>query len=311
MLFIGGDSISLKFSENDFNFKMSNQTDFIRSVTVGLIFIPYHFICDLARKSVFLRREKIEAWLLGSVCFSGAISILTLLYYLFIGRIYIFEGKFPLAVPVISTAILFLIYALFKESTFKLYDDLQDFVCLDIILADAINEADAIDVTADISDVEGMQKIIDDDDDDDDVKVPDANTLDYTSDTNSDSASAAVSINPQSSDTQQESSIEDQAIASLQAAMQQSNTEVIKDASTLQSNAAFATVETLSKSAKQSLYKNKMLAALRNKLEAVRSENNLSKDELNKVCSEQQFIKDTDFTTMSLNIDIDELLFGE
>lgn len=306
MLFIGGDSISLKFSENDFNFKMSNQTDFIRSITVGLIFIPYHFICDLARKSVFLRREKIEAWLLGSVCFSGAISILTLLYYLFIGKIYIFEGKFPLAVPVISTAILFLIYALFKESTFKLYDDLQDFVCLDSILADAINEADAIDVTADISDVEGMQKITDDD-----AKVPDANILNYTSDTNSDSASAAVSINPTSSDTQQESSIENQAIASLQAAMQQSNTDVIKDASTLQSNAASATVDTLSKSAKQSLYKNKMLAALRNKLEAVRSENNLSKDELNKVCNEQQFIKDTDFTTMSLNIDIVELLFGE
>lgn len=306
MLFIGGDSISLKFSENDFNFKMSNQTDFIQSITVGLIFIPYHFICDLARKSVFLRREKIEAWLLGSVCFSGAISILTLLYYLFIGKIYIFEGKFPLAVPVISTAILFLIYALFKESTFKLYDDLQDFVCLDSILADAINEADAIDVTADISDVEGMQKITDDD-----AKVPDANILNYTSDTNSDSASAAVSINPTSSDTQQESSIENQAIASLQAAMQQSNTDVIKDASTLQSNAASATVDTLSKSAKQSLYKNKMLAALRNKLEAVRSENNLSKDELNKVCNEQQFIKDTDFTTISLNIDIDELLFGE
>ena len=291
MFFIGGDSISLKFSENDFNFKMSNQTDFIRSITVGLIFVPYHFICDLARKAVFLRREKIEAWLLGSVCFSGAISILTLLYYFFIGKIYIFEGKFPLAVPVISTAILFLIYALFKESTFKLYDDLQDFVCLDSILADAISEADSIDVTADISDVEGMQKITDDDD----VQVPDANT----SDTNSDSASAAVS------------SIEDQAIASLQTAMQQSNTKVTKDASILQANAAFATVETLSKSAKQSLYKNKMLAALRNKLEAVRSENNLSKDELNKVCSEQQFIKDTDFTTMSLNIDIDELLFGE
>lgn len=309
MLFIGGDSISLKFSENDFNFKMSNQTDFIRSITVGLIFIPYHFICDLARKSVFLRREKIEAWLLGSVYFSGAISILTLLYYFFIGRIYIFEGKFPLAVPVISTAILFLIYALFKESTFKLYDDLQDFVCLDSILADAINEADAIDVTADISDVEGMQKIIDDDDDD--AKVLDANTLNHTSDTNSDSASAAVSINPPSSDAQQESSIEDQAIASLQAAMQQPNTEIVKDSSTLQLNTASATVETLTKSAKQSLYKNKMLAALRNKLEAVRSENNLSKDELNKVCSEQQFIKDTDFTTMSLNIDIDELLFGE
>lgn len=306
MFFIGGDSISLKFSENDFNFKMSNQTDFIRSITVGLIFVPYHFICDLARKAVFLRREKIEAWLLGSVCFSGAISILTLLYYFFIGKIYIFEGKFPLAVPVISTAILFLIYALFKESTFKLYDDLQDFVCLDSILADAISEADSIDVTADISDVEGMQKITDDD-----AKVPDANILNYTSDTNSDSASAAVSINPTSSDTQQESSIENQAIASLQAAMQQSNTDVIKDASILQANAAFATVETLSKSAKQSLYKNKMLAALRNKLEAVRSENNLSKDELNKVCSEQQFIKDTDFTTMSLNIDIDELLFGE
>lgn len=306
MLFIGGDSISLKFSENDFNFKISNQTDFIRSITVGLIFIPYHFICDLARKSVFLRREKIEAWLLGSVCFSGAISILTLLYYLFIGKIYIFEGKFPLAVPVISTAILFLIYALFKESTFKLYDDLQDFVCLDSILADAINEADAIDVTADISDVEGMQKIIDDD-----AKVLDANTLNHTSDTNSDSASAAVSINPPSSDAQQESSIEDQAIASLQAAMQQPNTEIVKDSSTLQLNTASATVETLSKSAKQSLYKNKMLAALRNKLEAVRSENNLSKDELNKVCNEQQFIKDTDFTTMSLNIDIDELLFGE
>lgn len=308
MLFIGGDSISLKFSENDFNFKMSNQTDFIRSITVGLIFIPYHFICDLARKSVFLRREKIEAWLLGSVYFSGAISILTLLYYFFIGRIYIFEGKFPLAVPVISTAILFLIYALFKESTFKLYDDLQDFVCLDSILADAISEADAIDVTADISDVEGMQKIIDDDDD---AKVLDANTLNHTSDTNSDSASAAVSINPPSSDAQQESSIEDQAIASLQAAMQQPNTEIVKDSSTLQLNTASATVETLSKSAKQSLYKNKMLAALRNKLEAVRSENNLSKDELNKVCNEQQFIKDTDFTTMSLNIDIDELLFGE
>lgn len=303
MFFIGGDSISLKFSENDFNFKMSNQTDFIRSITVGLIFVPYHFICDLARKAVFLRREKIEAWLLGSVCFSGAISILTLLYYFFIGKIYIFEGKFPLAVPVISTAILFLIYALFKESTFKLYDDLQDFVCLDSILADAISEADSIDVTADISDVEGMQKITDDDD----VQVPDANT----SDTNSDSASAAVSMNLPSSDTQQESSIEDQAIASLQTAMQQSNTKVTKDASILQANAAFATVKTLSKSAKQSLYKNKMLAALRNKLEAVRSENNLSKDELNKVCSEQQFIKDTDFTTMSLNIDIDELLFGE
>lgn len=303
MFFIGGDSISLKFSENDFNFKMSNQTDFIRSITVGLIFVPYHFICDLARKAVFLRREKIEAWLLGSVCFSGAISILTLLYYFFIGKIYIFEGKFPLTVPVISTAILFLIYALFKESTFKLYDDLQDFVCLDSILADAISEADSIDVTADISDVEGMQKITDDDD----VQVPDANT----SDTNSDSASAAVSMNLPSSDTQQESSIEDQAIASLQTAMQQSNTKVTKDASILQANAAFATVETLSKSAKQSLYKNKMLAALRNKLEAVRSENNLSKDELNKVCSEQQFIKDTDFTTMSLNIDIDELLFGE
>lgn len=303
MFFIGGDSISLKFSENDFNFKMSNQTDFIRSITVGLIFVPYHFICDLARKAVFLRREKIEAWLLGSVCFSGAISILTLLYYFFIGKIYIFEGKFPLAVPVISTAILFLIYALFKESTFKLYDDLQDFVCLDSILADAISEADSIDVTADISDVEGMQKITDDDD----VQVPDANT----SDTNSDSASAAVSMNLPSSDTQQESSIEDQAIASLQTAMQQSNTKVTKDASILQANAAFATVETLSKSAKQSLYKNTMLAALRNKLEAVRSENNLSKDELNKVCSEQQFIKDTDFTTMSLNIDIDELLFGE
>lgn len=303
MFFIGGDSISLKFSENDFNFKMSNQTDFIRSITVGLIFVPYHFICDLARKAVFLRREKIEAWLLGSVCFSGAISILTLLYYFFIGKIYIFEGKFPLVVPVISTAILFLIYALFKESTFKLYDDLQDFVCLDSILADAISEADSIDVTADISDVEGMQKITDDDD----VQVPDANT----SDTNSDSASAAVSMNLPSSDTQQESSIEDQAIASLQTAMQQSNTKVTKDASILQANAAFATVETLSKSAKQSLYKNKMLAALRNKLEAVRSENNLSKDELNKVCSEQQFIKDTDFTTMSLNIDIDELLFGE
>ena len=303
MFFIGGDSISLKFSENDFNFKMSNQTDFIRSITVGLIFVPYHFICDLARKAVFLRREKIEAWLLGSVCFSGAISILTLLYYFFIGKIYIFEGKFPLAVPVISTAILFLIYALFKESTFKLYDDLQDFVCLDSILADAISEADSIDVTADISDVEGMQKITDDDD----VQVPDANT----SDTNSDSASAAVSMNLPSSDTQQESSIEDQAIASLQTAMQQSNTKVTKDASILQANAAFATVETLSKSAKQSLYKNKMLAALRNKLEAVGSENNLSKDELNKVCSEQQFIKDTDFTTMSLNIDIDELLFGE
>lgn len=303
MFFIGGDSISLKFSENDFNFKMSNQTDFIRSITVGLIFVPYHFICDLARKAVFLRREKIEAWLLGSVCFSGAISILTLLYYFFIGKIYIFEGKFPLAVPVISTAILFLIYALFKESTFKLYDDLQDFVCLDSILADAISEADSIDVTADISDVEGMQKITDDDD----VQVPDANT----SDTNSDSASAAVSMNLPSSDTQQESSIEDQAIASLQTAMQQSNTKVTKDASILQANAAFATVETLSKSAKQSLYKNKMLAALRNKLEAVRSENNLSKDELNKVCSEQQFIKDTDFTTISLNIDIDELLFGE
>lgn len=303
MFFIGGDSISLKFSENDFNFKMSNQTDFIRSITVGLIFVPYHFICDLARKAVFLRREKIEAWLLGSVCFSGAISILTLLYYFFIGKIYIFEGKFPLAVPVISTAILFLIYALFKESTFKLYDDLQDFVCLDSILADAISEADSIDVTADISDVEGMQKITDDDD----VQVPDANT----SNTNSDSASAAVSMNLPSSDTQQESSIEDQAIASLQTAMQQSNTKVTKYASILQANAAFATVETLSKSAKQSLYKNKMLAALRNKLEAVRSENNLSKDELNKVCSEQQFIKDTDFTTMSLNIDIDELLFGE
>ena len=145
------------------------------------------------------------------------------------------------------------------DTILKLYDDLHDFVCLDSILADAISEADSIDVTADISDVEGMQKITDDDD----VQVPDANT----SDTNSDSASAAVSMNLPSSDTQQESSIEDQAIASLQTAMQQSNTKVTKDASILQANAAFATVETLSKSAKQSLYKNKMLAALRNKLE--------------------------------------------
>lgn len=157
-------------------FKFANQTDFLRSVTVGLIFIPYHFVCDVARKIVFMRRDKIEVLLLGATCFSGGVALVTLIYYFFINQIYLFDGKFPLIVPILSTAILFVCYAFFKESKFKLYDDLQDFVFLDSVLSRAVNESQEVDLAAESAN-ESEVEIVDEAEITGEVESPTARVL--------------------------------------------------------------------------------------------------------------------------------------
>lgn len=315
---------------------MSNQTDFIRSVTVGLIFVPYHFVCDVARKIVFLRREKIEAWLLGSVCCSGAISLVTLVYYFFINKIYLFDGQFPLIVPVLTTAILFLIYAVFKGSVFKLYDDLQDFVFFDSILAEASNKEPVIQITNDTE--ETMQRITDEPEiteepeitgEPDEVSQPvklekKAQTVPLRDTFDLSNLPTDLTIGSITKDVDSTTkAAEDMAMAAIQASMQDTAAKTV-DPSTVQAAMQLlsseektsvpvkeVTTETLSATARKALYKNKMLAAIRGKLDTVKSAREFSEAELNKVCKTQEFILADDFTTVSLNIDIEDMLFGE
>lgn len=299
-------------------FKFSNQTDFIRSITVGLVFIPYHFICDVARKLVFLRREKIESALLGSVCFSAGITAVTLVYYFFINKIYLFDGQFPLVVPLASTIILFMIYAVFKESTFKLYDDLQDFVLLDSVLSAAVSENNSMDVTADVQDLTAnMQEITDEPEITDDPDQAQVNP-DYQPSFNvapampSGNPGAQQPISPESripSIPLDDLRIDEN---SLEAALSAASNVMPNVSPAVQSAAAsFEDRSVLSKEAKKSLYKNKMLFALKDRLETVKSARNLPDEELTRVYNEQIFIFESDFRQDIFEMEIDDLLLDE
>lgn len=303
-------------------FKFSNQTDFIRSITVGLVFIPYHFICDVARKLVFLRREKIESALLGSVCFSAGITAVTLVYYFFINKIYLFDGQFPLVVPLASTIILFMIYAVFKESTFKLYDDLQDFVLLDSVLSAAVSENNSMDVTEDVQDLTAdMQEITDEPEITEDPD-PAQDNPDYQPSFNvapampSGNHADQQPISPESripSIPLDDLRIDENSLeAALSAASNvMPNVGPAAQPAAESAAASFADRSMLSKEAKKSLYKNKMLFALKDRLETVKSARNLPDEELTRVYNEQIFIFESDFRQDIFEMEIDDLLLDE
>ena len=65
---------------------------------------------------------------------------------------------------------------------------------------------------------------------------------------------------------------------------------------------------------KKKLYKsnkNKMLFALKDRLESVKSARNLSDEELTRVCTEQTFVSENDFRSDILQLGIDDLLLGD
>lgn len=280
----------------------------MRSLVVGLIFVPYHFVCDVARKVVFLRREKIEAWLLGSVCFSGAVTVLTLIYYMYIDKIYLFDGQMPLIVPIITTSLLFLLYALFKESVFKLYDDLQDYVTLDEVLndvvakefeseitetADEFGQEIVTDVIEDIADSSGDAEI--------NGKASEESAVDVIEQHQSTEIPFEVSTNLDDFELQIDQALSDTSSAKADKVLSKSKV----------TPAAKSQSEKLTASAKQVLYKNKMLQSLQAKLAAVKSETNLSEDEIERVCREQDFIKAEDFIAEAAKVNIDEILFEQ
>lgn len=325
-------------------FKFANQTDFLRSVTVGLIFIPYHFVCDVARKIVFMRRDKIEVLLLGATCFSGGVALVTLIYYFFINQIYLFDGKFPLIVPILSTAILFVCYAFFKESKFKLYDDLQDFVFLDSVLSRAVNESQEVDLAAESAN-ESEVEIVDEAEITDEVESPTARVVKEAASAKAsgEKVTPVFNVTPVSKGAGKTLNSEPQnaynptiengevGIASsvLEQQLQQALNSTLGSApsvkawqtekgaagtSTGVTTGTSATsekpMEALSKEAKKTLYKNKMLAAIKDKLDSIHPSREIPEEQLNRVCEEQVYLSESDFYSDSLDIDIDLLLFG-
>lgn len=270
----------MKFSETDFDFRFTNQTDFLRSITVGLIFVPFHFVCDVARKTVFLRREKIEAWLLGSVYFSTAVVIASLLYSIFLGQIFMFGGKFPLIVPLFSSGILFLMYAAFRSTVFKLYDDLQDFVFLDKVLTENINDMEQISLDDAEFEIVGEPEITD---------VPDSNvTLNNT---------AGVH------DSKQETATE------LQAGT--GDADLAKKAVGAGKIHGDPFIETLNMESKKTIYRNAILQSIQKQLASVKSNRSIAEKDLEEVCKNQVFLAATDFDSSSIDLDIDTILFQE
>lgn len=253
---------------------------------------------------MFLRREKIEAWLLGSVCFSGAVTVLTLIYYVYINKIYLFNGQMPLIVPIITTSLLFLLYALFKESVFKLYDDLQDYVTLDEVLNDVVAKEfeSEITETADEFGQEIVTDVVDDVTDSSEnaeagAEAPKESTVDVIEQHKSTEIPFEVSTDLSDFELQ------------IDQALSDTNPVGSGNIRNKASADGISRSEKLAASAKQVLYKNKMLQSLQAKLASVKSETNLSEDEIERVCREQDFIKAEDFIAEAAKVNIDEILF--
>lgn len=315
----------MKFSENDFKFSFSSQTDFLRSVTVGLIFVPLHFICDIARKSVFLRREKIEKWILGSVYFSLAVTILTLAYYIYAGHVYVFDGSFPLIIPILSAALLFAAYALFRGSAFKLYDDLQDFVFLDSALTESVNEFKSEEIANEVE----QEIIIEDRVPEQEAAAEPVFDTPIISEAGKTEAVSAVTATEKMSDTivpkvfvaASESELnlghdlEAELAQAMDAAFNEPNTTVRQSEKVVQSSSAVlenqSVFVSMSREARKSVYKNVILSALNDKLENVKSTRKLPDKRVQSAFENQVYVKVTDFSISSIKQDINDILSQE
>lgn len=256
-----------------------------------------------------MRREKIEAWLLGSTCFSGGISLLTLAYYLFIDRIYLYNGRFPLLVPIIATALSFVVYALFKESNFKLYDDLQDFVFLDSVLADAM-KPDMVTEIIDEDAIRSMPEITEDDvnENSENLEIPSVDIENIQSlDDISKLDLSSLGLAPVNSNDipVPKSKTEEKNSNSVKEMVSVSGSPV-KGSSTV----GAVSVDEISQSAKKTLYKNKMLMSIKDRLDSIKSERNIPKDELERVCKDEVFISSANFKSSKIEINYEDMLFN-
>lgn len=291
---------------------MSNQTGFIQSFLVGLIFIPYHFVCEVSRKLVFMQREKIEQLLKASAIMAAVVSAISLAYGVYVRQLLLFSGVFPLVVPIASACILFLMYAYFKSMNFKLYDNLNDFVTLDEVLQDAVQESQIVELGEEAA-VEDMVEITDVEDGAEDEQVHASPAEDALLDVEAELSGAMIgqdAIALSATKAQKATTID---VASavpidVQNAMQQAlkeaeaktaqNSAIVKDAPVPQPNAANLAID-----AKKALYKNKMLKALGQKLNKLECRNCFTAEEIDQICSEELFIKSTEFVSPILSLE--------
>lgn len=281
---------------------MSDQTSFIQSLLVGIIFVPYHFICDVARKLVFLKREKIEALLLGSTIFSAVTLAATTAYYAYTGMMHLFDGNFPVIVPLASTALMFLIYAYFKSTNFKLFDNLNDFVTLDAVLQEVVDGDDV--ELIDIMDSADEIELTDEEDTPNNTESVASVSADNTATTATDFDSLDIeseilALEPDPQPANNVSNV-------TQDTKVTQNTKVTQDNKT-NTNEASTPTQALSKEAKKALYKSKMLKALRGKLSSVKTVDSFSDEEINRLCMEEPFLKSSDFSINEIDFSFDDL----
>lgn len=293
---------------------------------------------DIAKKAVFLRRGKIELWLLVSLSLSGIVTVFQILYSIYVGHFEMFQGRFPLVVPVCSTVILFLIYAAFKSAVFELYDDLLDFVAFDGAASEAETNIQEVEITEDdmknipadvpisevieeisnLSTVEIVQETPVDESIDALTKNIDKTTeikptVVKSTQTSDDSARSDTTLADELTSFSMVDQLEE-AFASAAIASPQQNV-ITKPTPKRQVNAAsdssVPVTERLSKEAKKALYKNKILQAMQERLDSVHSERNLDETMLQMSYATQKYISVKDMHEDSFAITIDDILFDE
>lgn len=291
-----------------------------------MIFIPYHFIGDIAKKAVFMRRDKIEKWFLTSAIMSTAITAAELVYGVMAKQLYLFDGVLPLVVPAASSLILFLLYGIFKSSAFKLYDDLQDFVAVDSVVSEVMQESEQSELTEDDSYDDVVLAAVSGDIAEQTAEQavePVTESVTRVSDADIRPKKLEPMANVDLSDITldlDECDIETQVNAAMQEAKAVTGasddfmtkaTQNAKLGENAPSAADAGYKSTTHREARKAMFKNKMLTALYGKLENVKSERNLPDTELERVCSEQEFITADDLITDYPVTDIDTILFGE
>lgn len=292
---------------------------------------------DIAKKTVFLRRDKIEHWLFVSLSLSGVVTVFQILYSVYVGHLDLFQGRFPLVVPVCSTVILFLIYAAFKSAVFELYDDLLDFVAFDGTANEAetntqeveITEDDMEGVLADVPMSEVMEEIsnlsaveiehgapadkpIDAPSNIDDTTKIEPAVMNDAQTFSTDARSDVTPVDELASFSMADQLEEAFASAVIASPQQNVTTKLTpKRQVNTASDTSVSVTEKLSKEAKKAMYKNKILQAMQRRLDSVHSERNLDEAVLQASCAIQKYISINDIREESFSVTIDDILFDE
>ena len=116
----------MRYTEKDLKTKYDNFTDYLSSIIELLLLSPFRLVNEISKKVVYLEQKRIEKLLLVATAIATFVIGLEIVIGIFLNRIDLFNGKFPIVLQALTPLIILLIWGFVKNYDFSIHSKLEE-----------------------------------------------------------------------------------------------------------------------------------------------------------------------------------------